>query len=78
MDKCYKLHGYPSNNRQGGKGRPFRGANSAYGDQDPQTEPISAAQVSTNPNTTILPGLNQEQFKQLSQFLSNLTTGGGD
>ena len=63
VDKCYKLHGYPNSNRQGGRGRPFKGANSAYGDQEPQTEPTPAAQMSTNHNTTILPGLNQEQSK---------------
>jgi len=37
MDKCYKLHGYPNNNRQGGRGRTLRGANCTYGDQDTQT-----------------------------------------
>ena len=31
-----------------------------------------------NTNSTILAGLNQEQSKQLLQFLTNLTAGGGD
>ena len=77
MDKCYKLHVYPNNNRQGGRGRTFKGANSAYGDQDSQTStesiPIAAA---TSANTTLLLGLNQEQSKHLLQFLTNLTGGG--
>jgi len=32
MDKCYKIHGYP--NRQGGKGRVYRDANNAWGQQE--------------------------------------------
>jgi len=64
MDKCYKLHGYPNKNRQGGRGRTFRGANCTYGDQDSQTsaDSIPAAAASSN-NTTLLPGLNQEPSK---------------
>uniref|UniRef100_A0A7C9DJJ1 Retrotransposon Copia-like N-terminal domain-containing protein n=1 Tax=Opuntia streptacantha TaxID=393608 RepID=A0A7C9DJJ1_OPUST len=72
IDKCYKLHGYPSN-KQGGRGRGFRGANSALGEQEVQME-SSSVPGSSN---TLLPGLNQEQSKQLLQFLTNLT-GGGD
>jgi len=70
-DKCCKLPGYPSN-RQGGRVKTIRGANNAWGDQETQTE--STAAISNN---TLLPRLNQEQSKQLLQFLTNLI-GGGD
>jgi len=73
MDKCYKLHGYPSN-KQGGGGRFFKGANNVWGDyQDSQTEPAAVSNTATN---VLMPGLNQEQSKQLLQFLTNLTTKG--
>lgn len=63
METCYKIHGYP--NRQGGKNKNYRGANGAWGEQESQTDQLSS--------TPILPGLNQEQSKQLFQFLTNLT-----
>jgi len=75
VDKCYKLHGYPSN-RQGGRGRNFKGANNAWGDyQDAQTESTTPVTANNAANLT-LPGLNQEQSKQLLEFLTNLTTKG--
>lgn len=61
METCYKIHGYP--NRQGGKNKNYRGANGAWGEQESQTDQLSS--------TPILPGLNQEQSKQLFQFLTN-------
>jgi len=55
MEKCYKLHGYPG--RQGGRGRTtFKGAYNAWGEQGDKAE------YATN---SVLPGLNQEQSKQL-------------
>ena len=62
-----KLHGYPGPTKQWGRSRPFKGASSAWGEQEAQTEPVVIP---------VLPGINQEQPKQLFQFLTNLTAGG--
>ena len=62
MDKCYKIHGYPNSGKQTSKPRQYRAANNVWacseGTQDPPA----------------FPGLNQEQSKQLVQFITNLTT----
>jgi len=69
MDKCYKIHGYPSSNKQGGKSKSFRSANNAWNDAE-KTEGVNSAVPS-------LPGLSQEQSRQLVQFLTTLTASGG-
>jgi len=66
IEKCYKLHGYP-NNRQGARSKNLRTANSAWGEQSSERDSSEAAPS--------LPGLSQEQSKQLMQFLTNLTAG---
>ena len=65
MGNCYKFHGYP--NKQGGRGRSFRGANSARGEQGDRTEARAPS-----PAYPVLPGLIQEQ---LLLFLTSLTGG---
>ena len=62
VERCYKVHGYP---RKQSKPRTYRGANHAWA----ETERV---EESTAPS---LPGLSQEQSRQLYQFLSNLTAG---
>ena len=68
MEKCYKIHGYLGSNKQGGRPRTFRNANNGWTDAKKTKEPA------TIPS---LPGLSQDQSRQLFQFLSNLTVGGG-
>jgi len=73
VEKCYKLHGYPSRPQGRGRGG-FNQPSSrkACNTWTEQTSPgISANQAEQQPPT--LPGLNPEQCKQLYQFLSNLT-----
>jgi len=67
VDKCYKLHGYP-NSRPGARNRSTRAANHAWGEQFNDKDPSEVAVPS-------LPGLSQEQSKQLMQFLTTLTAG---
>ena len=69
MEKCYKIHGYPGPNKQGGRPKSFRNANNVF--TDPEKTEESAAIPS-------LPGLNQEQSRQLFQFLTNLTANGSN
>ena len=52
MEKCYKLHGYPNSNKQGGKLRTYRSANNAWTDAEKPEECAVAPLPS-------LPGLNQ-------------------
>jgi len=74
MDRCYKIHGYPSKTQSRGRG----GYNQSYNrkayntwiESTPQDAP--ANQLETQ--TAALPGLNPEQSKQLYQFLTNLTS----
>ena len=69
IEKCYKLHGYPNSGKQGGKPRMFRGANNAWTNPEGSEDPAVVIPS--------LPGLNQEQSKQLYQFITTLTTSGG-
>ena len=62
VERCYKIHGYPSKQ---GKPRTYRSANNAWAETERVEETAAPP----------LPGLNQEQSRQLYQFLSNLTTG---
>jgi len=56
----------------------LRSANCTYGEQDVQSSTESTPTAATaSTGSTLLPGLNQEQSRQLIQFLTNLT-GGGD
>jgi len=71
MEKCYKLHGYPNSSKQGSRPRTYRSANNAWTDAEKPEEHATTAIPS-------LPGLNQEQSRQLFQFLTNLTAGGGN
>ena len=70
IDKCYKLHGYPT--RPGNRGRGGYGSASsrrAYSTWTEHTEQVAAT-------APALPGLNTKQSQQLFQFLSNLTNTG--
>ena len=68
VDKCYKLHGYPNtSSRQGARNKGFRTGNNDLREQSNGAYQ-SEALIS-------LPGLNQEQSKQLMQFLTSLTAG---
>jgi len=62
------LHGYPSiKNRQGTRNKSFRAANNAWGKQSSGGDHSEAIPS--------FPGLNQEQSKQLMQFLTDLIAG---
>ena len=75
IDKRYKIHGYPgANNGDTSKGagrnpnhnkQNYKGAHNAWGEAESQA---------TDPTFAIIPSLNQEQSKQLIQFISNLTS----
>jgi len=71
IDKCYKIHGYPNKpgNRARGAHHQSQGrrAYNTWIENESQDTP-SATQ------TSMLPGLNAEQSKQLFQFLSNMTS----
>ena len=67
VERCYKLHGYPNSGRQSGRPRAFRGANNVWTDAEKSDDPTAVA-------VPALPGLNQEQSRQLLQFITNLTT----
>ena len=74
MEKCYKLHGYPS--KQPYKPKGGRQAHNAWNEEETQQDSTktmvnSGSDFNTGP-PTILPGLDVEQSKQLMQFLANL------
>ena len=68
MEKYNKIHGYPGTNKQGGRPKAYKGANNVWTSADKAEEPIAVPS---------LPGLSQDQSRQLFQFLSNLTATGG-
>ena len=76
MEKCYKIHGYPSKPQNRGRGvyqhASNRKAYNTWTEQAAQETQSTQAEMQT-PN---LPGLNPEQTKQLYQYLANLTTNG--
>jgi len=51
LEKCYKIHGYPGSNKQGGRPRTFRNANNAWTDAKKTKEPTAIPS---------LPGLSQD------------------
>ena len=71
MDKCFKIHGYPSKPAGRGRGGYVSNQNrkvyNAWTENEKQDPPAEVQSPS-------LPGLNPEQSKQLYQFLSNLTS----
>jgi len=69
VEKCYKIHGHPSFSKQGGRPRSFRSANNVCIDAEKTEEPVA---------TPSLLGLNQEQSRQLFQFVTNLITSGSN
>jgi len=76
MEKCYKLHGYPSKPQNRGRGgyqhASNRRAYNTWAEQAAHDTQSTQAEVQT-PN---LPGLNPDQTKQLYQYLANLTSNG--
>jgi len=68
VEKCYKIHAYPTSNRQGGRSKNYKSTNNSWTDVEKAEEPA------TIPS---LPGLSHYQSRQLTQFLSNLTVGAG-
>jgi len=72
VEKCYKIHGYPTSSKQGGKLKNFRNANSVWTDVEKTEDTAISAAIPS------LPGINSEQSKQFFQFLSQLTAGGNN
>ena len=72
IEKCYKLHGYPS--KQPYKPKGGKHAHNAWNEEETQQDPTQPM-VNSGSNKappTILPGLDAEQSKQLMQFLATL------
>lgn len=78
IDKCYKLHGFPGSTRQGSNSKVFRNANNVCGmaEAEEDSSKNSHEHETVRPAFPLLPGLDQEQTKQLVQFLGQLTNRG--
>ena len=74
IDRCYRIHGFPSKSQTRGRGGYNQTSNRrAYNSSTEPTAPEGQANF-TESQPAVLPGLNPEQSKQLYQFLTNLTS----